>query len=268
MRKGIYRYIVILVALLTVASYASAQITEPESETEERVRYFGFDIGPKYDHYISRQVGGPSYSPNVEVVKDIGATAGITAGLFMDNKYIVEIGIYRNNYKAKLDFTSPQGNIFFKSTIVNTFSSYSIPVRVGSRIFNHSPGSLFFFQVGVTTLLNARLDFDQPKTSVLDEKTIDNVVVDNMDYIITNNQLDGKVMSLDAGLVYNQVIRKNLFFTSVLSARIGIGGENRFSTIHNTRNEDNTEDVIGVTNEVQTNGSGLNLTLGFRYFMF
>jgi hypothetical protein len=127
---------------------------------------------------------------------------------------------------------------------------------------------MFFFQVGVTTLLNATLDFDQPKNSILDQKIVDDEVVDEMEYTILNNVMDGKVMTLDAALVWNRIIRQNLFFTSTLSARFGIGGINRFHTIHNTRNEDNTGNVDGVVNEVRTKGSGLNLTVGFRYFMF
>lgn len=256
------------IALLANHSVATAQSTTGSQPNEERVFYFGFDLGPKYDHYTVRQTGGPDYSPNIKIIKDIGATAGISGGFLIDNKYVVELGIYRNNYKAKLEFISPQGNIFFDNTVVNTFSSYSIPVKVGSRFSDHSRTSLFYVQVGVTTLLNATLDFDQPKNSVLDQKTVDDVPVDQMEYVIWNNLLDGKIMTMDATLVWNRALRKNLFFSTSLSARFGIGGENRFTTVHHTRNEDNTEDVRDVTNEISTSGTGLNLTVGFRYFMF
>lgn len=243
-------------------------MTGNAQDEEERVFFFGFDMGPKYDHYTSTQIGGLRYSPSLEIVPDIGATAGIVGGFFLDNKYIVELGIFRNNFKVKIDFKSPQGNVFFANTLVNTFSSYSLPIHVGARIKSNSQRSLLFFQTGITTLFRANLDFDIPKYSIVDQRVVDNQVTDELSYEIFNDRMDGKIMTLDVGLTWNYAVRTNLFLTTAAYVKYGIAGQNLFNVIHHTRSADNSAAVRDVQHQIQTNGTGAQLTLGFRYFMF
>lgn len=239
-------------------SFACASFAQ--NNDEKRELYFGIDLGPKMDIY-NHTGSSAQYHPNVEIIPDIGANAGVIGGVKLDGNYLVEIGLYKNDYKMKMRFISDQNNVFFQNTLVRTITSIGVPISFNMRLKRGSDKHQWYAGVGFMPLLNVRTDQEEVFQSVVEEIQNDQgQVTDMMAYAVSEQTLDGSIVTANLSLRYNTEISERLMFHVMTTARLGVSGKNEFTTSHSTMN------ILNVVNTFSTKGSGYNLNIGFRYF--
>jgi|GEM_PF-1622284 len=246
----------LLISLLLVLVSSSSALAQ-----DVREFYFGLDLGPKMDIYVHERSSG-EYKPNVEVLSDIGATAGIIGGVKINDQYLFEVGLYKNDYKVKMNFVSDQNNLFFKNTLINTITSVGVPISFNMKMKMSRPAHEWYAGVGFMPLLNVKTKQDVPFQSVVEEIQNDQgVVTDKMAYSVSEQELDGDIVTANISLRYNYVLSRQLSFHVLGMVRMGVSGRNQFTTSHSTLN------FTGIKNEFYTKGTGFNINVGFRFYL-
>jgi hypothetical protein len=250
---GFAKSVLILFTFLFFSQGVMAQDT--------REPYFGLDLGPKMDMYIH---GGSSnqYSPNVEILPDLGASAGIVGGIKVNDQFLLEIGLYKNDYKMKLNFISDQKNIFFRNSLINTITSVAVPISFNMKLKRSSLKHQWYAGVGFMPLMNVKTDQEVVFQSVVEEIQNDQrVVIDQMAYSVSEQEMDGAIVTANINLRYNYLLSERMLFHIQATARLGVSGRNQFTTSHSTLN------ITSVTNSFYTKGGGYNFNIGFRFFL-
>lgn len=223
--------------------------------------YFGLDLGPKMDIYKHSRSSN-QYKNSVEVIPDIGANAGIIGGMKVNDEFLLEIGLYKNDYKMKLQYTSDQGNIFFRNTLIKTITSVGVPVSFNMKLKRGSPKHQWYVGAGFMPLMNVKTEQDIVFTSVVEEIQDDQRrVTDQLAYTVSEQKLAGSIVTANVSLRYNLMLTERMAFHIMGTARMGVSGRNEFSTTHSTLNYTN------VVNDFYTKGSGYNLNVGFRLYL-
>jgi hypothetical protein len=228
---------------------------------EVKEPYFGLDIGPKMDIYVN-SASSNQYKPNIEVLPDIGASAGIVGGFRINNEFLFELGLYKNDYKMKLNFISDQGNVFFRNSLVRTITSVGVPMSINLKLKRGSPQHQWYAGVGFMALMNVKTDQETVFQSVVEEIHNDRKeVIDKMAYSVSEQEMNGAIVTANVSLRYNLLLSDRMMFHVMGTVRAGVSGRNEFTISHSTLN------YSSVTNTFHTKGSGYNINLGFRFYL-
>ena len=111
------RKIFIILIISFVAQFASGQ----------NDYYIGLDIGPKFDYYRLATGGTRPYHPSIKIYNQMAATFGVVGGAIVEERYQVEVGIYKSDYRVSVDLLTESGDVYFANTPINTFTSYMVP---------------------------------------------------------------------------------------------------------------------------------------------
>lgn len=222
--------------------------------------YFGMQLGPKYDHFKKQKSGSSASSAVVDIEQNVGATAGLVAGINLDNKNTFETGIFRNNYVVNLSMTSSLDNRFFEKEVINTLNTYLIPLNFQRNFPLQSGKQVFWVNTGVSLLVGEKTDFTgsfKSETKVLE---INGTVVDQMDYVRYSHLLEGSIYTWNLGAGIDISLFENVFLSWNLTGRLGIAGTDQFLV---ELNDPAGKAVYRIFN----NGSALQTAVGFKYFM-
>jgi len=234
---------------LLISSLTSAQ----------KFYYLGFDIGPKVDLYQLAS-GTKAYMPNMAVSNDMAAVAGLTGGVLVDDKFLLETGIFRSNFKTRIQLFDEIGRDYFFNDPINTFDAYMIPVHFDLKLNSSKVNWQFFAGMGFTTFINSKLSIVGTKVSVQEYVDLDRPELGYMQYTISENQLTGTIMALNLNFKAWYSINENLFFNFGINGRYGTSGESLFDL--NLISPEGTS----ISNTVYTAGNALQATIGFRIF--
>lgn len=222
--------------------------------------YFGIQIGPKYDHFSLQKSGSSSSSASIDILGNMGATAGISAGINLDEKNTFETGIFRNNYVVNLAMTSSAGNQFFEKEVINTLNTYLIPLNFQRNFPLHSGKQVFWTGVGLAFLIGEKTDFVgsfKSETKVLE---INGTTVDQMEYARYAHLLEGSIFTFNLNAGLDISLFENVFLSWGVAGRLGIAGNDQFLV--------ELSDTDGkAVYRIRNNGSALQTTVGFKYFM-
>ncbi len=221
--------------------------------------YFGFSLGPKYDHYSLTKSGSSGGSSEVQIIKDVGAVAGITIGINLDTKNSFEAGIFRNNYVSKFSVKSSAGNTLFDKEVINTLNSYQVPLNFNHRI-RSGEKQIYWFGGGLSLLLNPKTDFlgSYSKTSELTNNN--NQVIDKLTYTRYSHKMEGSIYCFNLQTGMDFAVAESIFLSIGLVGRLGIAGSDMFLI--------ETEDSEGKgLFKISNNGSSGQILFGFKYFM-
>ncbi len=225
--------------------------------------YFGIDIGPKFDQYKLVKNSQQAFSPNIKIYNPLAATFGVLGGMMLEEKYQLEAGIYKSDFRVNIDLLTQSGDKFFVNTPINTFTSYMIPINfnvVKTWQGKYEPRH-FIFGTGFTILANTKLGIAE--TFFSPEVPIDpqNSSAGAISYVISDNTIDGGMVMLNLNLAYRYPINESVNISVGMNSKIGVAGTNYFNISHSTPN------FAPVKNRLETKGSSVQFNIGFRYFL-
>lgn len=224
--------------------------------------YFGLDIGPKYDRYRLATGGTRPYAPSMQVRNDLGAFFGAVGGVILEEKFVMETGIYRSNFRAIFDLINEDGKRYFVNTPVNTFTAFMVPFIFSTRKAIGSSGTTFLhLGGGISTLIGSKMGITEVFYSHAEPIDPEDLSKGNIAYTILENTFNAKILTanLNASLFYpvNESVAAILTF----SGRVGVAGNNYVDIEHFTPDHQN------VKNTIYTTGTGFQIQFGFRYFL-
>lgn len=225
--------------------------------------YIGLDIGPKFDQYKLATGGTRPYHPSINVYNQMAATFGVLGGALLEDKYQVELGIYKSDYRVNIDLLTENGDKYFANTPINTFTTYMIPFNfnaVKSWQGTYEP-RYFIYGTGVTMLAGTKMGIEE--TFYSPEVPINplNASDGSISYVISNNSFDAKIIMLNINLGYQYPINESVNINVSMNSKLGIAGNNFFDITHSTPNHPS------VRNSIYTTGTSLQFNIGFRYFL-
>ncbi|MFT5725600.1 MAG: hypothetical protein ACI9JN_002726 [Bacteroidia bacterium] len=225
--------------------------------------YIGLDIGPKFDQYRLATGGTRPYHPSMKIYNPLAATFGIMGGIMLEDKYQVEIGIYKSDYRVNIDLLTENGDVFFANTPINTFTTYMIPFNfnaVKTWQGTYEPRH-FIYGTGFTILAGTKMGLSE--TFVSPEVPINplNSSEGSISYVISNNSFDAKIIMLNLNLGYQYPMNESVNINISMNSKIGIAGNNFFDITHKTPKHN------AVKNSVYTTGTSVQFNIGFRYFI-
>lgn len=225
--------------------------------------YIGLDIGPKFDQYKLGTGGFRPYHPSINVYNQMAATFGILGGALIEERYQVEVGIYKSDYRVNIDLLTENGDIYFANTPINTFTTYMVPFNfnaVKTWQGKYEPRH-FIYGTGVTMLAGTKMGLDE--TFYSPEVPINplNASEGSISYVISNNSFDAKIVMLNINLGYQYPINESVNINVSMNSKLGIAGNNFFDITHKTPNHNS------VRNSIYTTGTSLQFNIGFRYFL-
>ncbi|MCB0735390.1 MAG: hypothetical protein KDC76_12465 [Bacteroidetes bacterium] len=225
-------------------------------------RYFlGVDIGPKVDIYRLASGGSRPYDPSLSVENDLGAFFGVNGGVLVENKIMVETGLYRSNFRAVIDIVNEDGQHYFQNTPINTFTAWFLPVNFNIRKpWRDKPNQFWYAGFGTSTLVGIKRGVDQyiSHGELVDPSDINQGTIG---YSITSNSFDAKIITLNGNAGIHYPINASVVANFSISVRLGVAGNNFIDIDHET------PDYPSVKNTIYTSGSGAQLQFGFRYFL-
>lgn len=229
---------------------------------EERTYYVGLDIGPKFDIYRLASGGTQPYSPNIKIHNHLAATFGILGGVKLDNKLLIEAGVYKSDYRVNIDIIDEQGRAFFVNTPINTFTSYMIPFHfngIRTKQGKYEPMH-FIYGTGFTVLAGTKRGIKE--TYFSPEVPVDPLDVNQgfVSYQVSNNSFSAKIVLVNINLGYQYPINDYVNINLAMNSKVGVAGSNYFDIQHNTPNHK-------VTNSIFTKGTSIQFNIGFRYFI-
>lgn len=222
--------------------------------------FFGFDIGPKIDFFRLEEASNP-YSPNIELDNDLAAAAGFTGGVLIEDRFLLETGIYRSNFKTRFKLFDEEGMVHFDKEPVSTLNAYLIPVSFCLKSQNAIPRWQFFYGLGFNAMVSSTTAIDGTVVSVQSLKNPDDPSEGYMQYTLSGNSLAGNLVSLLATYRAFYAINDQLNFAFGIEGRYGATGDNFLNINHVSPLGRRVENVIS------TSGNALQFNLGFRYFL-
>ena len=248
-----FKKIISILIFCTLANYSFGQ----------NDYYFGLDIGPKFDQYRLATGGSRPYHPSIRLYNQMAATFGVIGGVMLEDKYQVEVGIYKSDYRVNIDLLTESGDVFFANTPINTFTTYMIPFNfnaVKTWQGEYEPRH-FIYGTGVTMLAGTKMGLDE--TFFSPEVPINplNASDGSISYVISNNSFDAKIVMLNINLGYQYPINESVNINVSMNSKLGIAGNNFFDITHKTPNHN------AVKNSIYTTGTSLQFNIGFRYFL-
>lgn len=225
--------------------------------------YFGLDIGPKFDQYKLATGGTRPFHPSIHVYNQMAATFGILGGALIEERYQVEVGIYKSDYRVNIDLLTESGDVYFANTPINTFTTYMIPFNfnaVKTWQGKYEPRH-FIYGTGVTMLAGTKMGLEE--TFYSPEVPINplNATDGSISYVISNNSFDAKIVMLNINLGYQYPINESVNINVSMNSKLGIAGNNFFDITHKTPNHN------AIKNSIYTTGTSLQFNIGFRYFL-
>jgi hypothetical protein len=223
--------------------------------------YVGLDIGPKFDQYQLATGGSRPYHPSINVYNQMAATFGVLGGVTLEDKYQVEVGIYKSDYRVNIDLVTETGDEFFVNTPINTFTSYMIPFNFNAiKTWQgaYEPRH-FIYGTGVTMLAGTKMGLDGTFISPAVPINPLNASEGSISYVISNNNFDAKILMLNINIGYQYPINESVNINVSMNSKLGISGNNYFDIEHRTPNHSS------VVNSIFTTGTSLQFNIGFRY---
>ncbi|MBO6518353.1 MAG: hypothetical protein JJ975_17595 [Bacteroidia bacterium] len=248
------RKLLILTLLFTCGMHATTRA--------QNVYYAGLEIGPKFDQYRLASGGNRPYSPSLSVSNQMAATFGILGGVKLEDRLLIEAGIYKSDYRVHIDVINEDGQRYFENTPINTFTSLMIPFNfnfIKTKQGKYEPQHLII-GTGFTLLANTKLGITE--TFVSPEILVDpfDVSKGTISYTVSNNQFDAKIFMLNLNLGYQYPINDFVNINVSMNTKLGVAGNNYFDITHRT------PDHAQVRNSVFTSGTSIQFNIGFRYF--
>jgi len=245
---------ILIILILSVISQAA---------TAQNDYYIGLDIGPKFDYYKLATGGARPYHPSIKIYNQMAATFGVVAGALVEEKYQVEVGIYKSDYRVNIDLLTESGDVYFANTPINTFTSYMIPFNfnaVKTWQGKYEPRHLIY-GTGVTLLAGTKMGLTE--TFFSPEVPINplNASAGSIAYVISDNTFDAKIVMLNLNISYQYPINEVVNINVGMNSKLGIAGNNYFDITHRTPNH------ASVKNSIFTTGTSLQFNIGFRYFL-
>ena len=225
----------------------------------QREYFGGFDIGPKLDLYQLAS-GTKAYMPNMEVMNDMSAVAGLAGGVLVDNKFLIETGIFRSNFKTRLQLFDEIGRNYFYKDPVNTFDAYMIPVHFDFKLNSSNENWQFFAGLGFSTFIGSKISLQGIRVSGEEYIDPDQPELGFMQYTISGNELTGTIMAMNVNFKAWYSLNESLFFAFGVSGRYGTSGESLFDV--NLVSPEGTS----IRNTVYSSGNALQANIGFRVF--
>ncbi|MBI1306156.1 MAG: hypothetical protein GC181_06030 [Bacteroidetes bacterium] len=224
--------------------------------------FFGLDLGPKVDVYHMATGYAKPYSPNMKIHNDVGALFGVTGGVLLDNKYVLETGLYRSNYRATFELFDEKGRLYFRHTPVNTFTAYYLPVILYQRKkIGKLPNMFIQYGGGFSTIVGAKVGLQTPYYSQEVPLNEADLTEGYISYTVVNNSFDAKIITLNMNVSLHYPVNEVVVASLTASGRFGISGNNYVDIEHTT------PDHYKVQNSLFTKGGGFQLQFGFRYFL-
>ncbi|MCB9245839.1 MAG: hypothetical protein H6606_05360 [Flavobacteriales bacterium] len=244
------RIVFLFISLLLGSTFCPAQ----------NAYYFGFDIGPKMDFFRLEAATNP-YSPNIELNNDLAAAAGFTGGVLIEDRFLLETGIYRSNFKTRFRLLDEEGMVHFDKEPVSTLNAYLVPVIFALKAQTSIPRWQFFYGFGFNSMVSSTSAIDGTVVSVQSPKNPDDPSAGYLQYTLSGNALAGRLLSVLATYKALYAINDQLQFSLALEGRYGASGDNFLNINHVSPLGARVENVIS------TSGNALQLNVGFRYFL-
>lgn len=247
------KYFIIILIISGLATHTLAQ----------NDYYIGLDIGPKFDQYQLATGGTRPYHPSIKIYNPLAATFGVLAGALIEEKYQVEVGIYKSDFRVNIDLLTENGDVFFANTPINTFTTYMIPFNfnaVKTWQGKYEPRQ-FIYGTGVTMLAGTKMGLSE--TFISPEVPINplNASEGSISYVISDNNFDAKIVMLNINIAYQYPINESVNINLGMNSKLGIAGNNYFDISHRTPNH------AVVKNSIFTTGTSIQFNIGFRYFL-
>ena len=225
--------------------------------------YIGLEIGPKFDYYKLATGGNRPYHPSINIYNQMAATFGLLGGAIVEEKYQIEVGIYKSDYRVNIDLLTENGDVYFANTPINTFTSYMVPFNfnaVKSWQGKYEPRH-FIYGTGVTLLAGTKMGISE--TFYSPEVPINplNASAGSISYVISDNSFDAKIVMLNINIGYQYPINESVNIHIGMNSKLGIAGNNYFDITHKTPNH------AAIKNSIFTSGTSLQFNIGFRYFL-
>ena len=253
MAQNMTRYFIMIfvsIAILTTSAVAQNQY------------FFGLDIGPKVDIYRLATGGSRPYSPSFRVKNDMGALFGVSAGAIVEEKIMLETGLYRSNFRAVIEIVNEENQTYFRNTPVNTFTAWFLPFNFNFRKpMKNQKGGYLFGGFGASTLVGIKKGINEPYFSHGELVDPSDVNQGTIAYQINANAFDAKIVTINANGGVQYAINDQVFASAQLSLRMGVSGNNYVDFEHETPEQ------ASVLNSIYTSGSGFQMQLGFRYLL-
>jgi hypothetical protein len=241
----------ILLILITLSPFS----TKAQSQY-----YFGLDLGPKMELY---RLGESSVSyESLKIRPDIGAAAGIAGGVIQDDKFGIEVGLYRNNFRTKIEIFDEQGQSYFTNDLIATFSSVRVPV---SFLFKHNTRLeqwQIFSGIGFTSFIGSKLDQQGFSTSPAQLVNPEDPSEGYLQYNLSENRLTGGLMAATIQFRTLYLINQQLHFFTGIYGRFGTSGSNIIDISHYNSITNQT-----VKNSIYTRGNAWGVSMGFRFYL-
>ena len=230
-------------------SYASAQN-----------KYFlGLDIGPKFDFNQLSSSPNNGYSPSFENQNTLAAQFGVVGGIWIEDRRMLEAGLYRSNHQVKFTIVGENGERYFANSLVDTYSAIFVPFSLN---YNFSPGlqmTTFYGGIGASTLLGVQKGIDKfSSPEVAESPDQPNRLYS---YRVENNSVTEGIMTVNAQLGFIKAINEYAYINLLLMGKLGVGNQNFVDVNSTTPSHNNIE------NSVISRGSGLVFNIGFRYLL-
>ncbi len=103
--------------------------------------------------------GTRPYHPSIKIYNQMAATFGVVGGAIVEERYQVEVGIYKSDYRVNVDLLTESGDVYFANTPINTFTSYMVPFNfnvVKTWQGKYEPRH-FIYGTGVTLLAGTKM---------------------------------------------------------------------------------------------------------------
>ena len=233
------------------------------ASAQDKQFFIGLDIGPKFDQYRVESTGSKAYEPNLNISNPLAATFGVLGGIKIEDRIMVEAGIYKSDYRVNIELVAKDGSRHFSNTPINTFTSYMIPFNLNfikSKQGKYEPQH-FIFGTGFSLLARPRLGLEGRFYSV--ETPLDPLDLTKglVSYEIYDNNFDADIVLLNLNAAYQYPINEDVNIHVGVNGRIGVAGKNFFKI------DQKTPSNPTITNTISTSGSSLQLSIGFRYFI-
>jgi hypothetical protein len=225
--------------------------------------YIGLDIGPKFDQYRIENTGAKAYTPNLNITNPMAATFGVLGGVKIEDKIMVEAGIYKSDYRVNIELVAKDGSKHFSNTPINTFTSYMVPFNVNfikSKQGKYEPQH-FIFGTGFSLLARPKLGLTGRFASVASPLDPLDLTKGLVSYEIYDNDFDADLVLLNVNAAYQYPINEDVNIHIGINGKIGVAGKNFFKIDQKTPNNPT------ITNTVSSTGSSIQISIGFRYFI-
>jgi hypothetical protein len=223
-------------------------------------KYFvGLDIGPKFDFNQLSSSPNNGYSPSFDNHNPLAAQFGVAAGIWIEDRWMLEAGLYRSNHQVKFTILGENGERYFANSLVDTYSAIFVPFSLN---YNFSPGlhmTTFYGGLGASTLLGVRKGIDRfSSPQVAESPDQPNRVYF---YEVENNSVTEGLMTVNAQIGFIKAINEYAYINLLLMGKLGVGNQN-FVDVKSTTPSHST-----IQNSVISRGSGILFNIGFRYIL-